>query len=272
MHETDLEMGASLGNSSVWVNTKSSGAIERVFSLELGKCLINSILLRYGCTGSALGAEPDAKAHASSVMRYIGLNRDAPAQVEIHPAYQRRTFCLGGAISVTETVFVALTQQRHDTPIAYMQVDIHNTDSIAHDLRVMCFARLRGDFNKDVEARYEPSVRGLIAYNKSQPEAVRIFGLDAEPKAYSTTFDYGTVYDRSHVHPLSNDTTATGDILGALQLDISLRPNRSRKFCLKAGVYAGGQRAAIKAYKKAADCDSALVQTIDYIEHIVHRA
>src|SRR5262249_15405854 len=124
----------------------------------------------------------------------------------------------------------------------------HNMDSAPHELRVMCFARLRGSGDGDIEARYEPSLRALVAHNKSEPNAVRIFGLDVEPTRYETTFDYGSVYDRSHIHPLSNDTTACGDILGALQCDIHLRPNQSTKFCVITGVYAKSERAAIKMH------------------------
>ena len=35
--DTDLEMGASLGNSSCWVTTKGTGDIESVFSTFLGE-------------------------------------------------------------------------------------------------------------------------------------------------------------------------------------------------------------------------------------------
>src|SRR5579884_2787841 len=41
-----LEMGASLGNSALWVNTKGAGAVERVFCVELGQSLLNMIAIR----------------------------------------------------------------------------------------------------------------------------------------------------------------------------------------------------------------------------------
>src|SRR5471030_2372784 len=71
--ETDLEMGPSLGNSSIWLNTKSTGAIDRIFSLECGKTMIGSISLRYGGTGGSMRVEPDMQTHSPSQTRYIGL-------------------------------------------------------------------------------------------------------------------------------------------------------------------------------------------------------
>ena len=42
----------------------------------------------------------------------------------------------------------------------------------------------------------------------------------------------------THVDPLPNSTEATGDVLGALQLDLTLNPDETYKLCFAAGVYA----------------------------------
>jgi hypothetical protein len=270
--ETDLEMGASLGNSAIWVNTKSTGAIERIFSLECGRRLVDSVILRYGGLGSSLQAEPDQLVHTTRDARYIGLDFDGPADVEIHPAYQRRRFSIGGAIAVTETIFVPLGERLDDDPVAYIVVDVHCTDTAPHELRVVCFARLRGTSNEDVEARFDSSIHALVARNRGEQSAVRIFGLDVEPTRYGTTFDYGSVSDRSHIHALSNDTSACGDILGAMQLDISLRPDESKSFSVVTGVYAHGESAAVGAHAKIAGWAPALAATSVYMEELLGRA
>jgi hypothetical protein len=270
--ETDLEMGPSLGNSAIWLNTKCTGAIERIFSLERGKTLIGSISLRYGGTGSSMRVEPDMRAHTSAETRYIGLDRDGPAEVEIHPVYQRRQFSLGGAIAVTETLFVPLGPRMDDPPVAYISVDVRCTDSVPHDLRVMCYAHLRGDQDDDIDAAHEPSLRALVAHDKREPETVRIFGLDIEPTRIGTTTDFGSVCDRSHVHAVATDTSARGNVLGAIQLDICVRPDEPVTFCAIAGVYAHGKRAAMAAYKKAVDWKSALAATTSYMEDMLDRA
>jgi mannosylglycerate hydrolase MGH1-like protein len=270
--ETDLEMGASLGNSSIWVGTKNTGAIERIFSIERGKTQMGSISLQYGGTGSSLRAEPDARSHASSGVRYIGLDRDGPADVEIHPIHQRRQFSLGGAIAVTETQFVPLGPDMDDAPVAYIIVDICSRDSAPHDLRVMCYARFGGAPGDDIEARYEPRLNALVAHNRGDTDSVRIFGLDREPTGHETTTDFGSVCDQSHVHAAKDDTTACGDILGLLELDLHVRPDEPVRFCVIAGVYCHGDAAARAAYAKAADWKPALAATTAYMEELVDRA
>lgn len=49
--DAELGMGSSFGNSAIWVNTKSTGAVERLFSNVLAQRLIGTISLRYGGFG-----------------------------------------------------------------------------------------------------------------------------------------------------------------------------------------------------------------------------
>ena len=267
--ETDLQTGPSLGNSAIWLSTKCTGAIDRIFSIERGKNLLGSVSLRYGGTGSSLRLEADKQAHGSPNVRYIGLDHDGPADVEIHPVYQRRKFSLGGALSVTETLFVPLAANMNDAPVAYIAVEVHCLDSTQHDLRVMCYARLSGAPGDDIEARFEPKLNALVAHNTADPEAVRIFGLDIAPTAFGTSGDFGSVCDRAHVHAVAQDTSARGDVLGVLQLDLCIRPNEPVTFCVVTGVYTHGERKAIAAHAKAGDWKSALAETMTYMEGIL---
>ncbi len=42
----DLAMGASLGNGAIWINTKSTGAIERIFSARVGASMFGAVSVR----------------------------------------------------------------------------------------------------------------------------------------------------------------------------------------------------------------------------------
>lgn len=48
LDEQHLGMGASFGNAAVWINTKNTGATERIFSIGLGRSLFGSVATRYG--------------------------------------------------------------------------------------------------------------------------------------------------------------------------------------------------------------------------------
>src|SRR5579875_2057290 len=99
-----LEMGASLGNSSLWVTTKGTGAVERVFSIDAGQSFINAIAIRYASPGHRLqpgaGGTPHLSGNGRDDPDYVGLRQDVPGTFELHPAYQRHTFTIGGAIAV----------------------------------------------------------------------------------------------------------------------------------------------------------------------------
>ncbi len=263
-------MGASLGNARVWVNTKSTGAIERVFSVEAGASFVNAISIRYAGTGNRLHPMWSAgRAHQPGT--YIQLRRDAPAEFDLHPAFQRRRFTIAGMIAIAETTFVPLlTDELDDPPLVYQVVELRNTDDVVHEIRLLGFSHLRGSLPDDIEARFDDSINGLVAHNASRPDAVRIFALSMKPTAAATTMDFGSVYDPSHVHPLDGSTDATGDVLGALQLDITLQPQQVLSVAFITGVFSGGEDAAITAYRSAVDVpDLALQRTIAYLDDLV---
>src|SRR5580700_5380838 len=97
--ESELEVGASLGNSAVWLNSRSTGAIERVFSLERGTSFFGSVSLRYAGSGGVPTASDTSQPGESATGSYIALEHDAPAVVELHPVFSRRRFSVGGAVT-----------------------------------------------------------------------------------------------------------------------------------------------------------------------------
>ena len=261
-------MGQSFGNARIWVTTKSTGAIERAFSTQLGLSLCGAISIRYAGTGNRL--HPTWAGHPSAAGTYVQLHRDAPAEFELHPAYQRRRFTIAGSVNVSETIFVPLgANLGDDPPLVYQVVELENTDDVVHELRLLAFAHFRGGLSGDVVARYDESLSALVAHNRSRPDAIRIFGLTEKPSNWATTFDFGAVYDPSHVHPLDGKTDAAGDILGALQLDLTLAAHG--RFCVAfvTGVYGGDEDDAIAQYRAtAAGASEKLTQTIGYLSDV----
>src|SRR5919108_4853765 len=53
-----LEVGASLGNSAIWINTKGTGAVERIFSVDVGQSLTGALSIRYVGPGHRPFEEP----------------------------------------------------------------------------------------------------------------------------------------------------------------------------------------------------------------------
>ncbi len=271
LSDTCLAMGASLGNRAIWVNSKSTGAIERIFSAQLAECLFGSVSIRYGLTTGALHTSCDGDAHASARRSYVGLQPDAPGTVEIHPAYQRRSISIAGSVDVTETLFVPLGDPAisdTDAPAAHVRITLANRASSTQRLRVTGFARLRGSLPAEVRARYDQRLGALVAWNEGQREGLRVFGASRRPTRYATTFDFGSVYDPTHLHALNDSIDDHGDILGALQFDLVLEPGGSDAFTLTCAAYAAGEHEALGSYGELPSPDDALAATIAYLEDI----
>lgn len=265
--ETDLGMGASLGNSALWINTKGNGAIERVFLNEIAQSLAGTVVIRYGAHARPLSV-------ADVVMRtFTPLAPAAGNRVfEIHPAYQRVRFQLTSILEVQETTFLPLgTLGKEDPPVVYVHVDVLNRDDMVHHIRVMGSATLRGSTEPDVRATYEAGVHGLVAVNGGHPDFVRIFALSEEPGKYGCDLDFGATYDVSHLHPLRNNTTSTGDVIGRLQLDLTLKPKERREFTFKLGLYACTRQEAIRRFKEQrSDPTIVLQHSAEHLEEVVH--
>ena len=89
---SELAMGASLGNSAIWVNTKGTGAIERIFNARCGECLFGAVSVRYGLASQQIEKDHALEQLEAQEAPSIALHPDGPGSVELHPAYQRRRF------------------------------------------------------------------------------------------------------------------------------------------------------------------------------------
>jgi hypothetical protein len=165
-----LGMGSSLGNSSLWVNTKNTGDIERIFCVAAGKTLVGSFSVRYGLVGRRVRDFWLGHEHDPGEKSYTSL--DATQDVvtfDIHPTYQRRRFTLADALNVRETVFLPLLardEAQGDPPILYYLIKIKDGSARDNNVRVVGSARSRGETAGNVMAEYDPSLQGLVETSK----------------------------------------------------------------------------------------------------------
>ena len=259
---SQLAMGASLGNSAIWVQTKGDGAIERIFLNSIGESLVGTVDIRYA--GRPEGAESF----------FSGVFAGGPRVLEIHPAYQRARFQNIAVIDVSETTFVPFAKgdPGDDEPLVYVIVELENRDTIRHDLRVFASAILRGSMSADVCARYDHGVHALVAYNASKPHWIRVFGATEAPTRFGADYDYARSYDPAFQDALEDDTTATGDLIGRLQWDFSLAPGERRRFWFAIGSYADDEREALERFGRIPSADDALDQTVGSLKEILRAA
>lgn len=272
--ERNLGMGASLGNSALWIKTKGTGAIEDVFLNEIAQVLIGAFGLRYGAHARpvAVATADGTTEHPSSA--YSALFCEIGTRVfEIHPAYQRVRYTLASVLDIAETTFLPLgsAQPGHEDPaLVYVSVDVRNRDQIDHHVRISASTTLRGSTAPDVRTRYDEAAQALVAVNTSAPNYVRIVGASEEPARYGCDFDFGGTYDPSHLHAVSNDTSAVGDVIGRLQMDLVLKAGETKKLCFAIGLYGKGEADALRRYMKREGADAALARTIAHLTQILH--
>ncbi len=285
--DTDLEMGSSLGNSSCWVTTKGTGDVESVFSTFLGQKVLGALCIRYSGSGRRLqrpfqedgvqGAPDGARKQDGQIQLY----RQAPGRFEIHPAYQHHEYELPGNIQVEETVFVpsvttplrAYEHLEMESPLIYQVIRLHNRAAPPVQLRVFGYAQLQGATPADLSATYDPSLGqgGLVARNESHPDWVRIFGvsgLQVRVARWATGFDYRQVYETTNVSQLPNDASATGPILGSLQVDIELQPGESTQFAFLTAFSHEGETKARQIFNAGLDFNYALTRTVDFYNRV----
>lgn len=321
--DTDLEMGASLANSSCWLTTKGNGDIESLFSTFLGTQVVGAISVRYSGVGHRIirpgrhhdppahytsgalagraapdtvieetaqttplpGVSEEAQAealHAPAAEAFVRLLRQTPGEFELHPAYQRHHYDLPGQLHVEETVFVpyvatpTLVQERPllEEPIVYQVIRLNNHAKMSRRLRIYGYARLHGATPPDIIATYDPEMGqgALVASNQSKPEWVRVFGVvgkEAHVTGWETTFNASQIYETTHVFPLENDTSATGGVLGALQVDVELAPDQVLSFAFVTVFAHEGEEKARAIFHAARDYERALRRTVENYTRVV---
>lgn len=258
---SQLAMGASLGNGAIFLHTKGDGAIERIFLNSIGRSLIGTVNLRYA-------GRPER-----SPSFFPTLFAEGPRTLQIHPAYQRVRFQVGGVVDIAETTFVPLAKggPGEDEPLAYVIVELENHDDVRYDVRVTASAMLRGTSADDVWARYDDDFGALIARNVSNPDWIRVFGAP-ERARFGADRDHGRWYDPAHEEALNGDTSSTGDLIGRLQWDFPLAPFEHRRFWFVVGLYGDGEQEALRRYGEICDADRALDRTVASLQEALDNA
>ncbi len=212
--DNELAIGSTLGGPKVACIVKATGAIERVYSIDAGLILFGTVLVRYydAATGMHLRAQQ-------------------PGTFTLHPAHQEHQFQLPGNLTIRERIFVLSSQPEDDgtvdPPAVYLDVELHNNGSEPAELVSYAFADLRGQTDHDVVAEYDKRLHAMVAWNRSAPDWVRVFGCSAPPQSWETTLDVGKAVADIDPGALSGRTDAPTDPLGVLQHTHSLPSGHS---------------------------------------------
>ena len=256
--DNELAIGSTLGGPKAACILKATGAVQRVYSIDIGQTLFGTVLLRH--YDEATG---------------MPLAQDQPGTFLIHPEHQEHHFGLPPGLAVHETVFVLSGRPGDndavDPPGVYLAVELRNDGADPARIVTYLYADLRGDTGHDILAEYDARLGALIAWNKSQPDWVRIVGCSDKPESYETTLDYGKAVAMADPGPLSGKTDTPTDPLGVLRHVREIQPGETVRFyyLLSFGV---GRKEAVQNYRVCPPADEALEKTTAYYTEVLGRA
>jgi glycogen debranching enzyme len=268
--------GASFGNGGAWIVCKSTGAIQKMFALAIGRDVFWSTVVTYGSPRHRVlvGLEPAAFAveeHLAEEGGHIKLVPLHTGVFEFYPWCQVHRSEIATGIQITETTFVPRTGY-DDPAVAYICIDLRNPTPRSEELIVVAYSKLRGTTPPDVTARFDPALNALIARNASQPDWVRVFGSTLAPDSYQTMHHPDAAYDPANIPNLTNDTDASGDILGSLSTRVALAPGETRSFSYVLAFSERGEAAARDIFRRATDVPAASEGTKRFFTAMLERS
>ncbi|HEX5324721.1 MAG TPA: hypothetical protein VFW40_13110, partial [Capsulimonadaceae bacterium] len=214
--DNELAVGSTLGGSKAATIIKANGALQLVYSIDMGAVLFGTFILRHYDETSGMHL---AQTRAGTFI--------------LHPAHQEHRFSLAGGIDGHETVFILNRgdwANDTDPPAVYYVVELKNSGNQPIQVGTYAFAELRGNQEHNIIARYDEESGTLLAWNESQPDLCRIFGCSEMPESYETTLDMAKAVSGVCPGALSGKLDAPADPLGVLHHSHKIAPGKTAQF------------------------------------------
>lgn len=269
--DTELAHGTSLGNAHAWATSKGTGAIQGLFSTEVGQEVTGSLVVNFFATYRDLihysrMEESDRRIGAETIVRLAGVG---PGMFTIHPAYQEHSYDLVGQIHVVETFFLPNTGFDDEAAVIKV-VEVENPSDREQALSAIACLYLPGSTEHDVEARYEDGLGAIIAWNAGRNNWVRAFGALPHPDAYLVTHDIEEAWNPRY--PLANTTAEKGETVASLQKTVFLRPGDRQRMAFVVAFTPNGEREIGRIYRGVTDYEKLLKQTISRYRNVLGQA
>jgi hypothetical protein len=258
--DNELATGSTLGSPTVSMVIKGTGAIEKIYSIEAGETVFGALVL-----------------HHWDAQTGMQLETAQTGTFTLHPEHQERDFVLSNNVAVHEDIFVLSGQPGKDgaidPPAVYYTVDLRNDSPAAVTIATYAFCQLRGKLGHDVAATFDKRLGALLAWNRSQPDLVRVFGCSEPPTSFETNSHYGRAVALHSPGTLSNSTDTPGEeTLGVFQHVRALQPGEHVGFFYLLSFSGNGRRAAAATYRACPAAGEALERTKAYYHSVLSRA
>lgn len=263
--DNKLAHGASLGNKKLWVNTKATGAIERVFCNGAGMNLFGSIVVTYALPSKVLlTASPEPLCLEEGAINYVLAGQEGVGMMQIYPFRQRHSFDLSGEMHVEETVLVPKLGE-DDPPALLQHIEVTNESDRDITLLITVYADLQGDLADDLVIEFDERLSAMVVYNESRPDCVRLIGAEGCEIGYRTTHDISEGYAGQYARRLDTEKLLSPAPIGQLQLDVSVRAGESAATTIVAVATNTGVEDAKASFERADNFHTLLRATLNFL-------
>ena len=256
--DDELSVGSTLGSPTAVCVLKATGALQKVYSTDIGETLLGSLTWRV--------YDERTRMH---------LVRQSGGTFILHPEHQEHQFTLGSEIDAYEDVFVLSStpagDDSVDPPGVYYCVALTNRSSETMTLASYAYAELRGKTDADIEAEYDADLGALVVWNKAKPEQTRLFGCDRPPDTFEVTQNAGKAVAAHCPGPLSGQIERVDYPLGSLHHRISLAPGETVRWNYLIS-FGKGRTEATNNYKRCPPAPDALDQTRTFYHSVLKQA
>lgn len=256
--DNEMAVGSTLGGPRATAIIKANGSIQTVFSPDIGVNLFGTIILRHFDEESGMY-----------------LSKDTTGTFIIHPEHQEHHFTLAFDIVVRETIFVLSGTPRSDgsvdPPGIYYTVELENRGAAPVTISTYAFADLRGESEPDLQAQYDEKLHALVAWNKSKPDQVRLFGCSEKPASYEVSMDHAMAVSGTSPGKLSNRILAEAEPLGILHHTHAIEPKKTVSFYYLIS-FGQGTDDARQNYRTCPEASKGLERTKDHYHDVLSRA
>jgi hypothetical protein len=257
--DDQMAAGSTLGAPKACMVIKATGAIEKVYSIDAGEVLFGALVLHHWDERTGVRLDP------------------LPGTFIIRPESQEHRFRLTNGVAVHETLFVLSGTPRGDDvdpPAAYYVAKLTNEGEEAVRFGTYAFCQLRGDMPHDTCVDYDEDLRVFVAWNDStDPDHVRLFGIDREPTSYESSVDHAKAVAQRSPGMLSKGMPRRpGDPLGIFHSSIALSPGESTVLTYALSFSTRGRKDAVAVYRSCPSGDEALARTREHYQRVLCRS
>ncbi len=257
--DDEMAQGSTIGAPRCCTVIKPNGAIQRIYSPDTGLNFFGALAVHHWDRRSRIRLSP------------------RHGEFHLHAERQDHIFDLDNGVHVREQIFPFNDHwdgsETIPPPAVYYRVQFSNNTEQPVTFDTYAFCELRGNTQHDVDAAFDGDLGGIVAWNRSNPQHVRLFSMLTQPDGWETNADRGKTISALSPGVLSNAAGGLGgDPIGVLHAAIDLPPGGERwvEFLCVLSVQSRDDLAASR--KRCPGADEAVRRTTDYYWQFLKRS